>query len=283
MTAALLPSLPYATGAVVQSLKPTKSFFQRFGGEVGQGPGPSFETFYGPTTKLSDIGISLTDTPDLGTFEGILGSQRPDEGKHKRRRELAAKFSSINQSNLKLVHKGLLAHVGDDGKITHEGFCAGLRGLGLATPEPIVTRLFKIFKRATAKDMVYHEFVHALDRAVNGDFSINTTKACFSLFDDQRCGYILKTKLLQLRVKQAEENGQTHLMIKVLLNLIDELERTEDEKSMPKKKKGKKKGALPPIQKYMKKAQISQEEFAEAFKTDAFLVQCFLPVILMCV
>ena len=87
---------------------------------------------------------------------------------------------------------------------------------------PYVDHILDLFEERSDRLIIAREVMDALNVTLNDPgASAKSHMVLFNLFDEHKCSYILKWRLLELRAKRREDNGQTHLMIKALLALID--------------------------------------------------------------
>jgi antitoxin component of MazEF toxin-antitoxin module len=111
------------------------------------------------------------------------------------------------------------------------------------------------------------------------------------MFDPSKCGYIIKNMLLEFRAEQKEANGINHMMIKVLLELFDQMQAEDNEKYVKAVTRKSKKTTklrkttnawavqLPP--KHVKKIHMNFDEFHGFLSENYLLVQAFISRILM--
>jgi Ca2+-binding EF-hand superfamily protein len=276
-----LPSLPYASQAVVEFLGPPNEHFTKFGLMREEGAKEHrFEEFYPkkePLRRQSTVDIKLDP------FSGMVGRKVKQPKKKERPVQMEPVPYAEPTHNLYHVNKAFAAVI-RDGYISRAGFQQIVEGCGVYDATPYVDHILDLFEERSDRLIIAREVMDALNVTLNDPgASAKSHMVLFNLFDEHKCSYILKWRLLELRAKRREDNGQTHLMIKALLALIDRLEKEADEAAAASGGRKKKAKSLPPIQKCVHKMQISFEEFSKALLEDPAFVICFLPPLLLCV
>eukprot|EP00993_Chasmostoma_nieuportense_P002068 NODE_2897_length_1068_cov_12.060574_g2764_i0.p2 GENE.NODE_2897_length_1068_cov_12.060574_g2764_i0~~NODE_2897_length_1068_cov_12.060574_g2764_i0.p2 ORF type:complete len:303 (+),score=106.00 NODE_2897_length_1068_cov_12.060574_g2764_i0:63-971(+) len=197
--------------------------------------------------------------------------------------EQAVTFDQFKSSNLVTIHKAFAQNITHEGMLERKAYHAALASIGV-TDDRIINRTFDLFDAKKESIVDYREVICALDVIVNGTNKHITMQDCFALFDPTNCGYVIENCLSDLKLLRAEEGNVNHLMVKALLEIFDRLQALEAEKHKKElqkrsKRRGKAKGAAPPLH-YAKKIHMSYEEFCEFMATEPLLVQAFLARIL---
>mmetsp|Transcript_47702 Transcript_47702/g.85189 ORF Transcript_47702/g.85189 Transcript_47702/m.85189 type:complete len:321 (-) Transcript_47702:59-1021(-) len=278
-----LPSLPFATKAIVSCFEPPVEHFIKFGGEVEEGEQPHmFDDFY----PKKGVRRRADEPPPMKEsdfkFDPFSQGRKVKEPQDHLPHSFGSHIKWAQPGhNLYLVNKAFLP-VLEEGEITPDGMAFVVESTGPADATAYVNHIFACCEPTSEGKLVHHEVMTALDALLNTPkTAARVHTILFDLFDEYKCHFILRVRLLELRAKRREDNGQTHQMIKSLLTLMDRLEAEADEAAAAGGGKKKKK-ALPAIQKCVRKMQISKEEFAQALRDDPSFVLVFLPPILMC-
>jgi len=232
--------------------------------------------------------------------------------------EQDATFKYFESSNLVTVHRAFLQVAAEDGTLQRTTFVKAMQSLNVSDLDR-VNRTFDLFDPSKSDCVEYREVIQALDVILNGTNKQITAKNCFQLFDPTNCGYIIQPCVHQIKEKRQEVEGINHMMVKVLLEIFDRLQKEYEEKlrkewnkknkSLIKKilaeeakkgdgkgkgkdgGKGKKdekgeKGGKPKVEvvlelpQFSPKIHLSFDEFCHFFSTEPLLVQSFVPVIL---
>eukprot|EP01010_Urceolus_cornutus_P005006 NODE_841_length_1294_cov_318.073092_g640_i0.p1 GENE.NODE_841_length_1294_cov_318.073092_g640_i0~~NODE_841_length_1294_cov_318.073092_g640_i0.p1 ORF type:complete len:328 (-),score=55.84 NODE_841_length_1294_cov_318.073092_g640_i0:175-1158(-) len=221
----------------------------------------------------------------------------------------AATFEHFKNGNLAAVHKAFMQLTADDGTLARMAYVHALHSLGV-TDTSLIERTFDLFDVRKEGIVDYKEVISALDVILNGTNKQITTRDCFALLDPTGCGYIIKNCLQDLKSEQAEDGDINHLMVKTLIEIIDNLQGVDAlqfSESRFRKRRGRKaadprskyltssssptrggtfnllnrrkKAAL--VEQYAKKIHLSYEEFCECLLTNPILVQAFLSRVLV--
>eukprot|EP01012_Entosiphon_sulcatum_P026971 TRINITY_DN32491_c0_g1_i1.p1 TRINITY_DN32491_c0_g1~~TRINITY_DN32491_c0_g1_i1.p1 ORF type:complete len:301 (+),score=23.51 TRINITY_DN32491_c0_g1_i1:55-957(+) len=270
-----LPSIAYASSAVLSYLRPEDPRFTRFGTMPSD---PPFKSFYPWLSMQSSK--PLAESAPLGLSPDTKGQKVQNEASL--RRAAKSRFGHMfnySSTNFKLVSQGFLGHIDVDGTLTVHTCAQALEDLGIVEAKPYAVRIFQAL--GTEDDALpFNEILFALDAVLNGRTRLDTCKACFHVFEEEGSGFITKQRVSALRSKRLETEGCTHLMIKSVLSLIDGLEKQNEQLASAKHKRGRR---LPPVNRPVnKKTELTFDEFVEALTTDPWIVQCWLPQIILC-
>mmetsp|Transcript_92712 Transcript_92712/g.155619 ORF Transcript_92712/g.155619 Transcript_92712/m.155619 type:complete len:431 (-) Transcript_92712:349-1641(-) len=202
----------------------------------------------------------------------------------------APNFEYFKASNLQTVHKAFVQNIHYDGTLSKDAYLEALTSIGLTDLE-LAERTFQLFDAKHIGQVDYREVISALDVILNGTNHRITAQDCFNMFDPSKCGYIIKNMLLEFRAEQKEANGINHMMIKVLLELFDQMQAEDNEKYVKAVTRKSKKTTklrkttnawavqLPP--KHVKKIHMNFDEFHGFLSENYLLVQAFISRILM--